>query len=106
MNLLSSHVCGLEIVNRCIADSPPRGDIRLIALGPVAWRRPKAPHTLVQGRIDLISRAIFPSADVILPGVGHLNYLAQPSTLSLINKLLCNSISTSSAQGFIFPAGN
>jgi hypothetical protein len=86
--------CGLEIANRCLAASGgPR--VHLFSLGPVAWRAPPMSHTLIQGERDAISRLFFRAAHVVLPGVGHMNYLQHERVLHLINEHLCTSTSRS-----------
>ena len=93
--------CGLEILNHC-ADGEGLGRIaHVFALGPVARARPNAPHTIVQGTRDPITKLYFRSGDVALPGVGHMNYLEDSRVLGLINTLICNSTSRFSARDSI-----
>lgn len=88
--------CGIEIVNHCVdADDTPC-DIHMIALGPVAHARPTIPHTLVQGSHDSISKFFFKQADVVIDGVGHMDYLGNRQVAEL-----CNNISRSSAADSI-----
>jgi hypothetical protein len=80
--------CGLEIVNNCLAVCPRRCQVRVLALGPVAWELPSVPHTLIQGSHDHISRVFFRTVHVLMPGVGHMDYLAHEQTTLLTNSLL------------------
>lgn len=85
--------CGLEIVNGCLASeaaaSAPcenesarrAGRLFVLALGPVAWERPRVPHRLIAGSRDIISYPFFRSPDLRLTGVGHLDYLTHPVVL-------------------------
>ncbi|MEA2339299.1 MAG: hypothetical protein QOE82_3306, partial [Thermoanaerobaculia bacterium] len=73
----------------------------VFALGPVARARPNAPHTIVQGTRDPITKLYFRSGDVALPGVGHMNYLEDSRALELVNTFLCNSTSRFSAPASI-----
>jgi hypothetical protein len=87
--------CGLEILNHCL---PPRGrnGLHVFALGPVAREPPRAACTLLQGARDYLSKLFFRTADVVLPGVGHMDYLGNPEVFQRINEYLCSSISRSS----------
>lgn len=82
--------CGLEIVNSCLIDGIRPRRLMLIALGPVARRRPDVPHRLLAGTSDFIARAFFTRVDIWLPHVGHMNYLQQPEIVDLMNSLLKN----------------
>lgn len=88
--------CGIEIVNQCVDIDDTRRDIHIIALGPVAHARPTLPHTLVQGSRDSISKFFFNDADVVIDGVGHMDYLGDRQVAEL-----CNNISRSSAADSI-----
>jgi len=90
--------CGLEIFNHCVrANDPVR---HVFALGPVAWKRPSVPHTLIRGTRDPFSWAFFRKCDVELSGVGHMNYLDDSRVQRLINDYLCSSTSQSPAAAF------
>jgi hypothetical protein len=80
--------CGLEIVNQCLGAAGPVGQLQIIALGPVAWARPKAPCVLVRGSRDWISGLFFRRSDVILPGAGHMNYLEDGRVSRLVKSYL------------------
>lgn len=88
--------CGIEIVNQCVDSDDAAHDIHIIALGPVAHARPTLPHTLVQGSRDSISKFFFNDADVVLDGLGHMDYLGDTRVAEL-----CNNISRSSAADSI-----
>lgn len=85
--------CGLEIFNHCVAANDPVRHV--FALGPVAWRRPSVPHTLIRGTRDPFSWAFFRKCDVELSGVGHMNYLDDSRVQRLVNDYLCSSTSPS-----------
>jgi hypothetical protein len=100
--------CGLEILNHCVEDGDDCVDggsagriAHVFALGPVARARPNAPHTIVQGTRDPITKLYFRSGDVALPGVGHMKYLEDSRALELVNTFLCNSTSRFSAPASI-----
>lgn len=89
--------CGLEILNVCLSTGlrPPAIDV--VALGPVARSRPPVSHTLVRGSRDFIRNPLL-GAETVLPGVGHLDYLANPAVLELVNRQaqrLCETIGLS-----------
>jgi len=83
--------CGLEIVNACLSDVGGCPRVRLVALGPVAWRIPRIPHVLIQGERDYISKVFFRKVDMVLPGVGHLAYFQHPRVLHFVNEYLCGN---------------
>lgn len=89
--------CGLEILNQCLDDDDAQRAIFVIALGPVARQRPPIACTLVRGERDRIAQWFFPKSDVVLRGVGHMDYLLHPATLHLVNDHLCSNTSRSSA---------
>ncbi len=93
--------CGTEIVNHCADETDAGRDIQVIALGPVARRRPELPHTLVQGARDYISKAFFRHADVELDGVHHLNYLDNEQ----VTELCSNTLRSSAAVSICHNAG-
>lgn len=70
--------CGLQILNACLATGTCPRNIDILSLGPVAWDRPSVSHTLVRGSRDYVVNPWFRAADIILPGVGHLDYLDHP----------------------------
>jgi hypothetical protein len=80
--------CGLEIVNQCLAASGPCPALQLIALGPVAWRRPPVPCTLIQGSNDRISKLFFGRCELVLARVGHMGYLEDERVSRFINEIL------------------
>jgi hypothetical protein len=86
--------CGLEIVNRFLDPIRDTEKVRVIALGPVARRRPAVPHTLVQGQADWISRRFFPAADVTISAVGHMDYVTCPDVLTCVRDRLWTNAST------------
>lgn len=88
--------CGIEIVNQSIDADDASRDIHVIALGPVARARPTLPHTLVQGSRDAISHFYFKQPDVVIDGIGHMDYLGNGQVVEL-----CNNISRSSAADSI-----
>ncbi len=93
--------CGLEILNHCVEDRDADRIAHVFALGPVARARPNAPHTIVQGTRDPITKLYFRRGDVALPGVGHMKYLEDSRALELVNTFLCNSTSRFSAPASI-----
>lgn len=80
--------CGLEIFNVVESSCSRPGKLTVIALGPVARNRPRGRHILVRGRRDLVSLPFFPQADVMLPKVGHMNYLECSRTRELVQSYL------------------
>jgi hypothetical protein len=86
--------CGLEIVRRCLAC--PAGsiaDVRVAALGPVGWARPPCEALLVQGSRDYISRLFFRRPDVLVPSVGHMDYLSSDRVFDAVNRWICDNTS-------------
>ncbi|MCA9056895.1 MAG: hypothetical protein KDA85_00290 [Planctomycetaceae bacterium] len=96
--------CGLQIVNHCLRYGAQPSQLHVIALGPVAWRRPSVSHTLITGGRDWISLPFFPRPDIVIPRLGHLDYVTHPSVSETINRLLCNSTLKSLAPAASFPA--
>jgi hypothetical protein len=90
--------CGVEIVNHCTDERDGDRDIHVVALGPVAWRRPALPHTLVQGAHDYISKAFFRHADVELAGVHHMNYLDNEQVAELCSNTLRSGAAASTCR--------
>jgi hypothetical protein len=80
--------CGLEILNNSLSAHWPIPRVHVFALGPVAWRKPRVGHTLIQGASDAISKLFFRKVDVLLPGVGHMNYFQHESVFRLIDEAL------------------
>ena len=97
--------CGLEILNNCLGTGPVP-NVRIFALGPVAWQRPRAPCTLVRGERDYVSRPFFKHSDIIVPGLGHMGYFQNRQVLSLLNEYLCSNTSRSSAPASTYRAGD
>jgi hypothetical protein len=92
--------CGLEILNQCLDADDERRAISVIALGPVARNASPLDCTLVRGEGDQIAQWFFPECDVVLRGVGHMDYLRHPATQDLVNEHLCGNTSKSSAPAF------
>ena len=80
--------CGLEIFNVCCSTGIQAAKLKVLALGPVARKRPIVPHQLVRGSRDFVSLPFFPKVDMILPKVGHMNYLESETVLQLVQELL------------------
>ncbi|MBS0205220.1 MAG: hypothetical protein JSS49_20135 [Planctomycetes bacterium] len=80
--------CGLEILNACLSKGARPAEIEVLALGPVAWSRPRVSHLLVRGSRDYVVNPFFRDVDLRLPGVGHLNYLQDPTVIELANDRL------------------
>lgn len=75
--------CGLELLRNLELPTAFRQRCHVFAYGPVARGRIDCARLcLVQGSLDLFSRAWFPRVDHHLPG-GHLGYLAQPEMRTL-----------------------
>jgi hypothetical protein len=85
--------CGLEIVNCFLDPERDAKHVRVIALGPVARRRPAVPHTLIQGRADWISRRYFRAADVTISAVDHMDYVTHPDVLTCVRDRLWTNAS-------------
>lgn len=75
--------CGLEILNVCLASGEIPAQIDVLALGPVAWKRPPVSHLLVRGSRDRVLNPAFREVDQVLPGLGHLDYFQSPTVLEL-----------------------
>lgn len=80
--------CGLQILNACLATGTRPRNIDILSLGPVAWDRPPVSHTLVRGSRDYVVNPWFRAVDVVLPGVGHLDYLGHPLVRDLAEERL------------------
>lgn len=92
--LILAGSCGLEIVRRCLACSESSiADVRIAALGPVGWTRPPCETLLVQGSRDYVSRLFFRRPDVLVPSVGHMNYLSSDQVFDVVNRWVCDNIS-------------
>lgn len=91
--------CGLQILNSCLASGIRPAEMEVLALGPVAWNRPPVPHRLIRGSRDYVVNPLFRSADRVLPGVGHMNYLDSPAVLELAEEQITQlQIRTSNAK--------
>jgi hypothetical protein len=86
--------CGLEILNQAWTGAIDCDRVRIVALGPVARRRPCASCTLIQGAHDYISRLFFREVDVVLPNVGHMDYVTDRRVFELVSRSLWHMIST------------
>lgn len=86
--LLITLSCGLQILNTCLSVGVMPCQMEVLALGPVAWRRPPVPHLLVRGRRDYVCNPWFRVTDHWLPEVGHMNYLQCPEVLDLARERL------------------
>jgi len=94
--------CGLEFLRNIIdADDA----VHVLAVGPVARGLPPVRCTLVQGTRDPISRFFFSKPDVVLNGIGHMNYLQTKATIDIAN-IVCSNISKSSAAASISRTAN
>lgn len=80
--------CGLEIINACLRTGRQPARIHIVSLGPVAWRKPPVPHTIIRGSRDFFSAPFFKQVDHLLPGVGHMNYLESPLVAQIVNDLV------------------
>lgn len=80
--------CGLEILNQCLGGPASKVQLHIVALGPVAWRKPAASCTLIQGSNDHISKLFFRDCDLKLARVGHMDYLADERVTQVVNGLL------------------
>ena len=79
--------CGLELFNGLALPAAVRGRVTIFAYGPVARRRPDCDAFLVQGRRDWLSRQYFRAVDARVD-TGHLDYLADPTVLTLAADLV------------------
>lgn len=77
--------CGLEILNAVLSSGVRPEVLEVLALGPVARRRPDASHLLVRGSRDYVLNPFFRDVDVIVPEIGHMDYLEHPPILELAN---------------------
>ncbi len=98
--------CGLEILNQCLSGDGIGSRIHVFALGPVARRAPSVPCTLVRGARDLLSRCFFRTSDLVVPGVGHMDYLRNNKVLELLNEHLCGNTLPSRARDCTCPGGS
>jgi len=74
--------CGLELLANLDLPAPLVNRVHVFAYGPVARRRPSCHVLSVCGRVDWISKALGPRADVEV-ACGHLDYLRSPEVLTL-----------------------
>lgn len=90
--------CGLEILNQAWPNAMPNAidpdRVSIVAFGPVAYRRPWATCTLIQGDQDGISRLFFREVEVILPNLGHMDYVYDPRFFDLVSQALARTLST------------
>lgn len=86
--------CGLEILNQAWTETIAIDRVFIVALGPVARHRPIASCTFVQGSGDYISRLFFNNADIVIPQIGHMNYVTDRRVFELVSQLLCQMIAT------------
>lgn len=89
--------CGLEIVRQCLGPTPAPRPLDVVALGPVAWTTPPVSCTLIQGTRDYLSKLFFRKATIVVPAVGHMDYLHSPQVLQEVNEALWISTSRWSA---------
>jgi hypothetical protein len=89
--------CGLEILNMCLSSGVRPPELEVLALGPVAWRRPPVTHTLIRGSHDFVVNPWFRSVDLVLPGVGHMNYLDNPNVIELVESRMQNLLTRTMA---------
>lgn len=90
--------CGLEILNMCLSSGVRPPELEVLALGPVAWRRPPATHTLIRGSRDFVVNPWFRSVDLVLPGVGHLDYLGNQDVIALVESRMQNLVTRTMAS--------
>lgn len=76
--------CGLELFNNLRISPEMYSRIHVFAYGPVARKRPKVSHTLIQGTHDSLSRCFFGSVDHLI-ACDHMSYLQQPELLALLD---------------------
>ncbi|MEI8384161.1 MAG: hypothetical protein WCJ09_28895 [Planctomycetota bacterium] len=77
--------CGLEILNAALSSGVRPEVLEVLALGPVARRRPDASHLLVRGGRDYVLNPFFRDVDLVVPDIGHMDYLEHPTILELTN---------------------
>lgn len=89
--------CGLEIVRQGLACREPEvgTQVRVVALGPVAWRRPSWPCVLIRGARDWVSRLFIHRADYTIADLDHLGYTTHPQVRALLCELLASNTSRS-----------
>jgi hypothetical protein len=86
--------CGLEILNQAWPETIVQDRVSVVAFGPVAYRCPWTTCTLIQGDQDAISRFFFREVEVLLPEVGHMDYVDNSQFFEWVNQALARTIST------------
>ena len=79
--------CGLEILSNMQLGAEDLKNISVFAYGPVARTLPKCSTFIVQGRSDWLSRYFFSKVDHLVD-CSHMNYLNDPTVLSLCRKFI------------------
>ncbi|MEZ6134886.1 MAG: hypothetical protein R3C53_08255 [Pirellulaceae bacterium] len=96
--LLITGSCGLQLATQGLwKNAAHSGEIEVLALGPVANRQLAEQLfrlTVVQGKRDWLSRR-FCSADVMIPGMRHLEYWSDKRVRKVATEWLLNRISVS-----------
>ncbi|MEO8268345.1 MAG: hypothetical protein ABI557_01420 [Aureliella sp.] len=96
--LLVTGSCGLQLALEGLQVTSAELDrVQVLALGPVAnqARARSSMHLLtIQGERDWLSRHFF-SADVLVPGVGHLEYWSNECVHKVATDWVLNKISVS-----------
>jgi hypothetical protein len=93
--LLIAGSCGLQIARLCLAETDDRRcDVRVAALGPVAFSRPACECLLVQGSRDGVSRLFFRRPDRRVSAVGHMGYASDSRVFDVVNRWICDNISS------------
>lgn len=97
--LLITGSCGLQLAYAGLdALSPKHAEVRILALGPVAFHRPNCSVTSIQGTHDYISRIFLRKADQKVKRLAHLEYWQNAEVREMIRRWLFNNISESSAR--------
>jgi hypothetical protein len=93
--LLITGSCGLQLVNSWTALSAHADQVEILALGPVAIARSCVPTTVVQGSRDYISRLWFSRPEIVVNGVGHMDYWSNRDVKEIAATWLRDRISQS-----------
>lgn len=102
--LLITGSCGLELV-RDLERLEKHRAVAILALGPVAWRRPRVAMEMIQGERDLVSRLWMGKVGSGGLRAGHMECWSDPQVRELVKRWLCDRISGLPGAAAACPSG-
>jgi hypothetical protein len=102
--LLITGSCGLELA-RDLEQLAGYRKVALLALGPVAWRRPRLALEMVQGERDLVSRLWMGKVGGCGLRTGHMDCWSDRDVRELVKRWLCDRVSGLAEAEVACPSG-